>query len=300
MQNHPTIQSIGELHLGKLSVQEQLNVISKLILKRKELRHSLKLHMKILKVQLEIDNTPTKGTKMNWNDMQSILDLGERTLKAKKPIIYFLDPSIFDSNILYPLFEKITKIFNERETIGGSPGKFLNLMNEKINIIELIEATLRENENVITLYAEKLGVQPSLLLYITSALIQPLLEEIARTIDPSFYDKWWQASCPICGRIPNVARLRQRKRYLVCTFCGAEYLYDNFTCVHCNNKDPYSLKFLTIDGKPEFQVDFCTKCKHYIKVINEEPLKDTIPKGLEDMITLDLDLVAKGEGLVRL
>jgi len=256
--------------------------------------------MKILKVQLEIDNTSTKGTKVDWSDTQFMKDLEERTLKAKKPVIYFLDPSIFDSNVLYPIFKKIIKILIERETTGGSPGKFLNLINEKINIIELIEATLRENDSVITIYAEKLGVQPPLLLYIISALIQPLLEEIARKIDPSLYDKWWQASCPICGRIPNVARVRQRKRYLVCTFCGAEYLYDNFTCVHCENKDPYTLKFLTIDGKPEFQVDFCVKCKHYIKVIDEEPLKDAIPKGLEDIMTLDLDLIANGEGLVRL
>jgi len=232
--------------------------------------------------------------------MQIIKDIGERTLKAKKPIIYFLDSLIFDSNLLYPMFKKIIKIFSERDSIRGSSEKLLNLMNEKINLIELIEATLREDETFIIQYAEKLGVQPSLLLYIISALMQPLLEDIARKIDPSFYDKWWQAFCPICGRIPNVARLRQRKRYLVCTFCGAEYLYDNFTCVHCNNKDPYSLKFLTIDGKPEFQIDFCVKCKHYIKVIDEKQLKDTIPSGLEDIMTLDLDLVAKGEGLVRL
>jgi len=286
--------------LGKLSVHEQLNTISKLFLKRKELTNSLKLHMKILKVQLEIDNTSTKGTKVDWSDTKLMKDLEGRALKAKKPVIYFLDPSIFDSNVLYPPFKKIAKIFIERETTEGSPGKFLNLINEKVNIIELIEATLRENDSVITIYAEKLGVQPPLLLYIISALIQPLLEEIARKIDPSLYDKWWQASCPICGRIPNVARVRQRKRYLVCTFCGAEYLYDNFTCVHCDNKDPHTLKFLTIDGKPEFQVDFCVKCKHYIKVIDDEPLKDTIPKGLEDIMTLDLDLVANGEGLVRL
>ena len=286
--------------MGKLSVHEQLNSISKLFLQRKDLQDSLKLHMKILKVQLEIDNTSTKGTKVDWNDIQSIKDLGERTLKAKKPIIYFLDSSMFDSNLLYPIFKEIIKIFSERDTIGGSLGEFLNLNIEKINMIELIDATLREDETVVTQYAEKLGVQPSLLLYITSALIQPLLEDITRKIDPSFYDKWWQAFCPICGRIPNVARLRQRKRYLVCTFCGSEYLYDNFTCVHCNNKDPYSLKFLTIDGKPEFQIDFCEKCKHYIKVIDEKPLRDTIPNGLEDIMTLDLDLVAKGEGLVRL
>ena len=132
-----------------------------------------------------------------------------------------------------------------------------------------------------------------------SVLIQPCLEEIARKIDSSLLDKWWQAYCPVCGRIPIVARVRQRKRYLVCTFCGAEYLSDRFLCVYCGNKDPYTLKYLSVDAQPAFQIDFCTKCKHYIKVIDEAKLKEAIPRGLEDILTLNLYLVAKNADLVR-
>lgn len=95
---------------------------------------------------------------------------------------------------------------------------------KKINLFKLIEAILRENIIPIRKAAKKLDVQPALLFYMVSVLIQPCLEEIARKIDSSLLDKWWQAYCPVCGRIPIVARVRQRKRYLACIFCGAEYL----------------------------------------------------------------------------
>jgi FdhE protein len=130
-------------------------------------------------------------------------------------------------------------------------------------------------------------------------LIQPCLKEIARKIDSSTLDKWWQASCPVCGRLPVVARLRDRKRYLVCTFCSTEYLSDRFLCVHCSNKDPYTLSFLIDQTQPVLQIDFCTKCKHYLKVIDEAKLKEPIPKGLEDILTLDLDVLAKNKELLR-
>jgi formate dehydrogenase maturation protein FdhE len=48
-----------------------------------------------------------------------------------------------------------------------------------------------------------------------------------------------------------------------------------------------------------FQIDFCTKCKHYLKVIDEAKLKEDMPRGFEDVLTLDFDLVAKKANLER-
>lgn len=286
--------------LGNPSVQEQLNTVSTLLQQREDMQDPLKLHKKILQTQLEIDNTPTKGTTMNWNDQKAIFTLQQMSFEAKKPVIHFLDPSIFDLDVLFHVSKKIVYVFIEWKINEGGLKKFLNFMESgKINLFKLIEATLREDILYIRKNAEKSGVQPSLLLYIISVIIQPCLEEISRKIDSSLLDKWWQSSCPVCSRTPAVARLRHHKRYLVCTFCGTEYLSDHFLCVHCGNKDPYTLKYLIIEAKPAFQIDFCTKCRHYIKVIDEAQLKEAIPRGLEDILTLNLDFLAKDADLVR-
>lgn len=286
--------------MGNPSVQEQLKIVSALLPQREDLQDSLELHKKILQIQLEIDNTPTKGTTIDWDDQMTIASLQRKSFEAKKPIIDFLDPSIFDLDFLFHVSKKVVYVFMEQNINERGLKKFLSLMESgKISLFKLIEATLRENIVSIRKAAEKLDVQPALLLYVVSVLIQPCLEEVARKIDSSLLDKWWQASCPVCGRTPVVARLRRRKRYLVCTFCGTEYLSDRFLCVHCGNKDPYTLKYLSIKAQPAFQIDFCAKCRHYIKVIDEAKMKETIPKGLEDILTLNIDFLAKDADLVR-
>jgi len=286
--------------LGNPSIREQLKIVSALLPQNEDLKDSLELQKKILQIQQEIDNTPTKGTTINWNDQMTIDNLMRKSRRQKKAIIHFLDPAIFDLEVLFHIFKKVVCILIEQNINERGLKKLLSFIESgKTNLFKLIEATLRENIVSIRKAAEKLDVQPALLIYIISVLTQPCLEEVARKIDSSLLDQWWQTSCPVCGRITPVARLKQRKRYLVCTFCGTEYLSDHFICVHCGNKDPYTLKYMIIKSHPEFQIDFCAKCRHYIKVINEAKLKETIPKGLEDILTLNIDFIAKDLDLVR-
>jgi len=295
------LEYFGEaLRIRNPSVKERLEVVSKLLEQRKDLREPLELQERILRIQLDIDNTPTKGTRINWNDQGIIVNLQKKALEEKMPIIHLLDPSIFVLDVLYHITKRIADAFIQRDINREGLKRFLTLVeNSELSFYKLVEAILKENLTHLRETAEKLDVQPTLLLYIVSASIQPSLEEVARRADPSLFDGWWQAICPVCGRIPIVARLRDRKRYLTCTFCGAEYLSDMFLCVHCGNKDPYALKYLATEAQPEFQIDFCTKCRHYIKVIDEARMKNGLVKGLEDILTLDLDFVAKNADLVR-
>jgi len=284
--------------LGKPSIQEQLEIVSAMLVQHKDLQSPLELKKRTLLVQQEIDSTPTKGLSINWSDEKTFKDLQQKALDKKLPIIYFLDPSQFDLDLLLTAFKKLIHVFIEQKINEEGLKKLLSQIESgKISLSELIEATLRENIQIIKEAAKKSNAKAELLLYLTGALIQPCLEEIARKTDSQFPDKWWQGSCPVCGRIPAAAKNRYRKRFLVCTYCGTEYLSDNFFCVHCGNKDPYTLKYIDVQTKPGFKIDFCTKCKHYIKVIEETKLKEPIPKGLEDILILNLDFLAKDAGL---
>ena len=251
-------------------------------------------------IQLEIDSTPTKGLSIDWGNKGTIKDLQQKALDKKLPIIYFLDPSKKDLDILTIAFKKLLQVFAEQNISNEGLKKLLShLETGKISLSKLIEASLKENISIIEEAAKESDVKAELLLYLSSSLIQPGLEEITRQIDSQFLEKWWQGYCPVCGRRSSVAKNRHGKRFLVCAYCGTEYLFDNFFCVHCGNTDPYTLKFIAVETNPEFRIDFCTKCNHYIKVLEETKLKVPIPKGLEDILTLNLDLLAKDAGLVR-
>lgn len=286
--------------MGKPSIQEQLEIVSVMLEQHKDLQGALELRKRTLLIQLEIDGPPTKGLTIDWGKKEIIKELQQKALDKKLPIIYFLDPSKNDLDVLMTAFKNLVQVFAEQNISNEGLKKLLShLESGKISLSKLIEASLRENINVIEEAAKESDVKIELLIYIISALIQPFLEEIARNIDSQFPDKWWQGFCPVCGRIPAAAKNRYGKRFLVCTYCGTEYLSDNFLCVHCGNKDPYTLKFIAVEAKPAFKIDFCTKCNHYIKVLEETKLKDPIPKGFEDILTLNLDFLAKDAGLVR-
>ena len=179
----------------------------------------LELKKRTLLIQQKIASTPTKGLPTKWNDKKSIKIMQQKALDKKLPIIYFLDPSKFDRDALLKAFKELVHVFVKQKVNEEGLKKLLNhLESGKVSLSNLIEATLREDINSINKVTQESGVKPELLLYLTGATIQPCIEEIARKIDSTFSDKWWQGSCPICGRIPAVAKNRYRKRFLVCTY----------------------------------------------------------------------------------
>ena len=282
--------------MGNPPIQEKLKTVSALIKQHKDLRKPLELQEKLLLIQMEINNV----SKNCEPEPTRIITVLKTSIETKEPLIHFLDPSIIKTETRLHALQRILEVFIERDIDEkGVKEFFASVRKGKIILERLVKAALKEDAAPVMETAERLNLNPTILLRMLRILIQPCLEEIARKVDSSLLDNWWQASCPICGETPVVAKIKHRKRFLMCTFCGAEYASDTFLCVHCGNKDPYTLKFLTIAELPAFQIDFCTKCKHYIKVIDGTRLKEEVPKGFEDVLTLDLDLIAKRNDLVR-
>jgi len=56
---------------------------------------------------------------------------------------------------------------------------------------------------------------------------------------------------------------------------------------------------MRIEGTSEYQIDFCTKCKNYLKVIIDGASPEPIPEFLADILTLNLDVQAQQADLVK-
>lgn len=264
------------------------------------MRELLTLYKMILRAQSQVEDEPEKGTQMNLDNDKVINDLQKYALALKKPIAILLNPSVFDRKSSRHIQERVVGgLLRRRARVRGLKNLLSSLKEGKLNAVKFTAAALSCDIEFFEGYGRKLGVPPMTLLSIASASIQPFLKEVARRVSSSFLEAWWQSSCPVCGRLPVVAKLRARKRYLVCTFCGAEYLADQFLCVNCGNTDPYTLKFLAPEDLPGHRIDFCERCKHYLKVLDEERLKTPIPSGFEDVLTGSLDSIAKQARLVR-
>ncbi|MEM2924090.1 MAG: formate dehydrogenase accessory protein FdhE [Methanocellales archaeon] len=283
--------------MAKQSIEQRIKAIEEAKEKNPWLEKLLEFYKAILLAQREIDSQSGKGTKMNLGDKSKIQELQRRASETRKPIISFLESEIFQEDVLIMSFQQIS---NKLPNAAKEELKdFLEALKaKKVSVVEIVTAVVKEDPVVFEKLGKEYKVNPKTLLFIASSIIQPFLEEIARQLDQAFLEQWWEAQCPVCGKKPTVARIKNRKRYLVCSLCGAVYLADLFLCVHCNNLDPDTLGFLAIENEPWFRIDYCEKCKHYLKVINDDKIKTPIPNGLEDVLTLNLDKIAKDAGLL--
>lgn len=275
--------------LSRPPIHKQIKDVDDAIAKYPKYKNLLTLHRAILNIREQVETLPTKGTNMRW-DGELPMDLRQHLYSKRKIAVKFLTASMFDEEIATDVCQKVIHTLSRHGNGGKNLLKISDALTKgEIRIRDSLEAIIKEKAEWFEEQEQRFEVDPRLLFYIFSIPIQPCLEEIARKLDASFSEHWWQSLCPVCGGIPQVAWLRKQKRYLTCSFCGAQYLADMFLCVNCGNTDPHKLGYLKPKDQPWFRIDFCEKCKHYIKVIDGDRLEIKIPRGLEDILTQSLD-----------
>ena len=283
--------------MSRSTVKEQIREIESIVEEFPEYLDLLKLSKDVLKILIPVDESATKGARDAISD-EALNNLKKEAVALKRPISNFLDPTIFNERTVSNIVSEIGEYLMHTRPQGAPLRRFLTALGSgAVDAGEAVKAILEENAEWLQRLGEKYGVEPSLLLFLFETPLRPFFEDVARRVDEELIESWWEPFCPVCGRTSVVARIRQRKRYMTCTYCGAEYLVDLFLCVNCGNKEPNSLGFITFKEHPEYELNYCEKCNHYIKSIYEERLRKKIPKGLEDLLTQELDVLAEGHEL---
>ncbi|MBS7638468.1 formate dehydrogenase accessory protein FdhE, partial [Candidatus Bathyarchaeota archaeon] len=260
---------------------------------------SLELQRAVLEILIPLYESPKRGARKSLSD-EDLNTLVEKAASSKLPISEFLEASFFDESILLTFASRIADYLRYKHPEGERLNGVLKaLKSGEIDAREAVKAVIEEDAGWFMELSDRLYTEAPLLLFLFEAPLRPFYEELARRLEGRFRESWWEPICPICGRRPTVARIRGGKRYVVCAYCGVEYLIDLFLCVNCGNRDPYTLGFIVFDDLPEYELDYCEKCNHYIKVIHESRLKKRIPGGLEDLLTNELDALAREIGLER-
>ncbi len=145
------------------------------------------------------------------------------------------------------------------------------------------------------------GVSANLTWTIIQATLQPFLESYAialkSSIDQSFMEGWRRAYCPVCGGSPDMATLKPEygARWLLCSRCNTEWLFQRTECPYCGTKEHNQLSFFT-DDEQLYRLYVCDHCKHYLKAIDLRKAKTEVLLPLERFYTMDLDSQAKERG----
>jgi FdhE protein len=103
---------------------------------------------------------------------------------------------------------------------------------------------------------------------------------------------WDRGFCPACGSWPALAEAGAAGHQLRCSFCAARWTLASYRCVYCANR---SRTFVT--AAPDLQVpgrrlQLCGACGGYMKVLEVAAPNQFPLVAIEDLASMDLDLIA--------
>lgn len=111
-------------------------------------------------------------------------------------------------------------------------------------------------------------------------------------------DRWLRSYCPACGGKAAMAQLlsaeQGRRRLLCCGLCSTRWLFRRTGCPFCEVEDDHSLGVLAVEGEGGLRIDYCQRCRGYLKTYNGEGKESLL---LANWTSLHLDVLARDEQL---
>ena len=267
-------------------------------------------------VLLEIAELKTAKPELN-----EILEFYESVLNAQKEVKLYFHPdlSIFDNDffssrnskglpllgaediktdedLFNKILEKIFRIIrNKREEAIPEPFESYSLAGQQ----QLLIKGLMEDGSVLEKLAGDMKIDFPVFYFLISHAFSPFIsnyaEKLREIVDPG---KWLRGFCPVCGTEPLIVRLEEEtgKRWMFCSLCHTEWLFRRLVCPFCENDDQELLRYFFVENDEARRIDVCDKCKRYIKTIDFRKGGSFMNLFIENLATLELDIVADKEG----
>jgi len=170
---------------------------------------------------------------------------------------------------------------------------------DRSEVRRLLAAAIREDESELTKLAAEGGIDPGVLSAVARLAIVPVLRGYSRGFASS---AWRHGHCPACGSWPTLAERRglDRSRWLRCGRCCAGWEVEPLWCSYCGERDHRQLGSLVVDGAGDtLKVDTCESCRGYLKSVAVLQALPPFELLLQDLETVELDLIAVNRGYVR-
>ena len=168
--------------------------------------------------------------------------------------------------------------------------------------LQLIGAAVKHQEAEIMTAAAERGIDGGALASLAHLAAMPVLRNAGHSLQSAIPQHWPHGHCPICAAWPIFAERRglDRSRRLRCGRCAAAWEVQWLTCIYCGERNHERLGFLEPDEQGEMlKVETCVTCKGYLKSISSLQGFPAFELLLQDLETIELDLVALDRGFQR-
>ena len=168
--------------------------------------------------------------------------------------------------------------------------------------MRLLVAAVRQDPAEIRTLAEAAEIDPGALTSIAHLAAFPLLQSCGRLLEDRIPRSWMRGYCPICAAWPTLAERRglDRTRRLRCGRCGGEWQVQWLCCIYCGEREHEQLGSLVPEERGErLNVETCASCHGYVKSVATLQKIPAFELLLQDLETVELDLVALDRGYGR-
>lgn len=187
------------------------------------------------------------------------------------------------------------------EKLAGAGKALARSMDAGLALSDLFSAVLDQSGRIDAL-AEELNVPPDMLSLLLYLAMRPSIEAGSRKLAGRLTDDQKnRRTCPICGSAPILGELDEAGRHwLHCSLCWHRWPTRRMGCAWCGDRDGESLHYVYSDDEPEYRVNLCAACKHYLKVVDTRKLDRGFYPPLEQVVSLHLDMIAAEKGYTHL
>lgn len=223
---------------------------------------------------------------------QNISELIEHGL----PLIGFDDLAL-DWSLLQDIFAEVTGAFATYPELFGKFPESLKEAEPCPSLPKEIAKAWFEGGRLPSLTGVD-NLSEHLLEAIIHATLKPFLVSYSKVLLGLVNQERWRCGyCPICGGNPDFAFLDNERgaRWLLCSRCDAEWLFQRLECPYCGTQDQNALVYFTND-EGLYRLYICEKCKRYLKAIDLRQAKSEVLLPLERLITFALDAQAQEYG----
>lgn len=259
-------------------------ILNKLAEAEQPLPSSLQFYRQILAIQ-----TKTKPPDLPPT-LTSLKEKADERLAQGKPLLTFRE-LVTDWTDVHRLFREVTRLAEEYLSPTQEETEELNEIGADLTLLKKAAKTWFGIGTVSRKSTtRKRGMSP-LTGSILQASLHPLLAAHANELLPLVrQESWYRRYCPVCGGGPDFAFLDKERgaRWLLCSRCDAQWLFQRLVCPYCGNQDQSTLAYFAND-KSLYRLYICEKCRRYIKAIDLRQTESEILLPLERVLTLDMD-----------
>jgi len=180
-------------------------------------------------------------------------------------------------------------------------GKALNSAPKESGVLTALFRDVLDHSGYIRTFADKLKAAPDMLSLLLLLAIRPSIEAGARRLaDLLTNEADHRSSCPICGSLPIIGELdSDGQLWIHCSLCWHRWLVKRMVCLFCTNSSSDSLEYLHSENEPEYRVNLCNACHHYLKVVDRRQLTRAFIAPLEQVVSMHLDMLVQERGFTH-